>query len=292
MRLLAAGKVVECADLSFRVLELAQAAGDQAMVMGLHGGLGACFHKMGKYSSALEHAQHQLAIAQVLDLQLGQAQAKNGIALELTELGDMEGSRRNLEEALQHCYNVKPAGRELVQKQSFLFLCTTLANLAEHSVRVGQFKDAMLWVRKLEHVDTEYIDPHSQQVWAARAAGILESIHKKLGTSPMHNTEMPDRNDVEEMQASNFKGPKRRALHLTCISKIYVSDKPQGLAEQARAAGNITRMCEILEAAARKCMEDTHDFDTAIFCLTTSSAARRKCDSKPHLATCLMLLGI
>ena len=200
-RLLAAGKIVECADLSFRVLELAQAAGDQVMVMGLHGGLGACFRKMGKYSRALEHAQHQLVIAQVLDLQLGQAQAKNGIALALTELGDMEGSRRNLEEALQHCYSVMPAGCELVQQQSALFLCTTLANLADHSVRVGQFKDAMSWVRKLEHVDTEYIDPHSQQVWAARAAGILESIHKRLGTSPMHNTEMPERNDVEEMQA-------------------------------------------------------------------------------------------
>ena len=190
-------------------------------------GLNACYRKKGQMSQALEHGQQQLTIAQTLNLQLGQAHAKNSIALALTELGDMEGCRRNLDEALQHCRVVVPAGREIVQQQLALFLCTTLANLADHSVKVGQFQEAMRWVRDLQNADKCGLSASSIDVWAARALSIRDSIHKNVGADHM-------RKDDEAACVSE----SNEALH--------------ALAETSRAGGNITRMCWILEDLARR----------------------------------------
>lgn len=226
MQLYNEGQLIQCADVALQALRVAQDDGDHEMAMRLHGGLTECLRKMGRYACALEHAQMQQQIAEKLNLHLGQAQAKNGIALSLTELGDLEGSRRYLDEALQHCRSVEPAGRLVVQQQLALFLCTTLANLAEHSVNVGQWKDAVGFVHQLQDTDMGCLD---QKLWSARAASILESIHRHFGTeAPLDEEEVANLAECRELGRSSS------------------SETLQALADEAHAGGNTTRMCQVL----------------------------------------------
>ena len=290
-RLYRRGMLAESAQISQQALAIAHGAGDRMTAMQLHGRLAASLRGMGQYIAALDHARKQLVLAQELDLRLGQAQARNAIALALIALGDMEASRRELDAALELCHAVRPAVTQMVREQLTLLLCTTFANLADHSVKNGQMQEAMRWVRQLRRTDTACLDAHSQRVWTARAGSIQASIHARLGLTCLFGAAegaVADSGSSEDECAQCSSEPVGKDL------QWHRSESMEALLTRADVlgqAGNVTGMCELLLEASRRYMVETRELGKAISCLETACRVLQGSEATNILARSTMLLG-